>query len=156
MICQQGTRQPKFIQLSKENGQKLIKGNFFSSWSISKKKKIVTLLQVHVELYKVIRFSKIIVCFLKLISMICLHRKANPTKNLSRWKLVLVLMPVMWIDLLEAIMYRAVDLFMELAGPLLLRLLKLTVFNNSMIQCWKTERYLKLFVLYPWTKLYRN
>ena len=48
---------------------------------------------------------------------------------------MLVLMPVMWIDLLEAIMYRAVDLFMELASPLLLRLLKLTELNNSMIQC---------------------
>ena len=134
MTCQQGTRQPKFIQFSKENGRKLSKGDVLFVM-INFKKKIVLHYRRTWSFTKLLDFQKELCTFLKLISTIFLHRKADPTKNLSRWKLVLVLMPVMWIDLLEAIMYRAVDLFMELASPLLLRLLKLTGFNNSMIQC---------------------
>ena len=40
MTCQQGTRQPKFIQFSKENGRKLSKGDVLFVMIKFKKKKL--------------------------------------------------------------------------------------------------------------------
>ena len=47
--------------------------------------------------------------------------KTDPNRNLSRWRLMIVLVPVVWIDALKATVHRTVDLATELSLPLLLR-----------------------------------
>ena len=50
-------------------------------------------------------------------------RKSDPQKRLSRWKMGMTLLPIVWTDLLKAFIHRGGLFVVDMVSPLILRLM---------------------------------
>ena len=64
-------------------------------------------------------------------------RKSDPHKRLSRWKMGMALLPIVWTDLLKAFIHRGGLFVVDMVSPLILRLIHMYIFSKRMMHLEK-------------------